>query len=247
MPLLGCYITMGPTTAAGQAYPSQTDLAGLQADCLSQMERFRQEHANDPTPCLTLFRQAILHRDPAAWEALLSVYRPYIQQWVRRRGVIADTNLVDEMVQDATVRFWRAYTPEQFSRARSLADILRYWQDCAATAYFDWLRRGRNAPDALEETDDGTIPKELVTDALPENLMQAETDRPLLPIVVEQCPDEADMVIAPCVLVEGQKPRNVLREHPDHFESIEQIYKRLRNIKDRLRRNPRVLELLEAR
>lgn len=226
---------------------SPPDLAVLRSDCAAQMARFRQEHANDPTPCLALFRRAILHREPAAWEALLSVYRPYVQQWIRKPGVITDADLVDELVQEATVRFWRAYTPEQFARARSLADILRYWQDCAACAYLDWLRRGRNAPDALEETDRGPINSRTLTpDGMQQDLIRSEARDRLWQLVADQCGDEADRIVAHRIFVEGRKPREVFRENPEHFQSIEQIYRRLRNLKDRLRREPEILALLET-
>lgn len=237
---------MDQTTVNAAAGLPQLVSAALQADCAAQMERFRQERTNDPTPCIILFRKAILHRDPVAWEALIAVYRPYVQQWIRRRGFAADAGQLDELVQEALVRFWRAYTPDQLARARSLADILRYWQDCAASACLDWLRRGRNAPGSLEEADGETISRAFVTDALPENLVRAEASRHLWQIVAEQCQDETDLVVAHRIFVEGQKPRDVLREHPKQFDSIEQIYKRLRNLKDRLRRNPDLLELLEA-
>lgn len=234
---------MGQTAIT--ATPGVSDLAALRADCAAQMERFRQEHANTPTPCLMLFRKAILQRDPIAWEALVAVYRPYVQRWIRRRGFATDATLVDELVQEALVRFWRAFTPEQLVRARSLGAILRYWQDCANSVCLDWLRRGRNVPDALEEADGGPIPKALITDTLQRDLVQAEARDRLWQMVAEQCQDEADRIVAHRCFVEGQKPRDVLRENPDHLESIEQVYKRLRNLKDRLRRTPEILELLE--
>jgi DNA-directed RNA polymerase specialized sigma24 family protein len=237
---------MGQTATTATADLPQPNFAALQANCSAQMERFRQERTNDPTPCLLLFRKAIMHRDPAAWEALVAVYRPYVQRWIRRRGFSADANLVDELAQEALVRFWRAYTPEQFAHARSLADILRYWQDCATCAYLDWLRRGRNAPQPLEEVDGSTVPKALVTDALQENLVRTEARGRLWQVVAEQCQDEADRILAHRIFVEGQKPRDLLREYPDQFESIDQAYKRLRNLKDRLRRTPGLLELLET-
>lgn len=221
-------------------------LTALRNDCLAQMERFRRERANDPTPCLSLFREAILHRDPGAWEALVEIYQPHIRRWVRSRRPAADANLLDELVQDAVVRFWRAYTSEQFGRAHSLAEILRYWQDCATCAYFDWQRLGRNAPDSLEETDGGPLPKTATPDALQRDLVRAEARGRLWQSVAQQCQDEADWLVAHRIFVEGQKPRDVLREHPDHFPSIDLIYKRLRNLKDRLRRTPDLLELLET-
>ena len=243
---LGCDVVMGQTAITTTADVPQSDLAALRADCAAQMERFRQEHSNDPTPCLLLFRKAILHRDPAAWEALVAVYRPHVQRWIRRRGFGADTNLLDELVQEALVRFWRAYTPEQLARARSLADILHYWQDCATSACFDWLRRNRNAPASLEEVDDQPIPEVLVPDALQHNLVWTETRARLWQLVARQCQDEADWIVAHRIFVEGQKPRDVLRENPDHFQNIDQVYKRLRNLKDRLRRTPNLLDLLET-
>ena len=237
---------MSETAITDDANQPQTDLAALRDDCLAQMERFQQERANDPTPCLSLFRKAILHRDHLAWDALEEIYRPHVRRWVRRRGFIADANLVDELAQEALFRFWRAYTPEQFARARSLAEILRYWQECATSAYLDWLRRGRNTPDSLDETGDEPMPKDPVPDALARGLVRDEARNRLWHVVDEQCQDEADRILAHCIFVEGQKPGDILREYPDHFESIGQVYKRLRNLKDRLRRTPGLLELLET-
>jgi DNA-directed RNA polymerase specialized sigma24 family protein len=235
---------MAQTSAVVSRSPS--DLAALAADCAAQMERFRREQANDPIPCLQLFRKAILQRDPAAWEALIAVYRPHIQRWIRRRGIAADADLVDELTQEALVRFWRAYTPELFARARSLADILRYWQDCTTSGCLDWLRRSRNAPTPLEEAENGPSPRTSAADTLPNNLVRAEARSRLWQLVAEQCQDESDLLVAHRIFVEGQKPRDVFRENPDHFASVEQVYKRLRNLKDRLRRTPDFLELLEA-
>lgn len=237
---------MGPYAITAAVDLPQLDLSALQADCAAQMERFRQQRTNDPTPCLLLFRKAIMHRDPVAWEALIAIYRPQVQRWVRRRGFAADAHLLDELVQDALIRFWRAYTPEQLARARSLADILSYWQDCTASACFDWLRRSRNAPDLLEAADDDPVSEIGAPDGLQKNLERSEARSRLWQVVAEQCQDETDRMIVHRIFVEGQKPRELLQEQPDRFENIEHIYKRLRNLKDRLRRNPKLLELLEA-
>ncbi len=223
-----------------------TATADLAADCVAQMERFRQELVNDPTPCLSLFRRAIFHRDPDAWEALITVYRPHVQRWVRRRGFATNAGLVDELTQEALVRFWRAYSPEQLARARSLADILRYWQDCATCACLDWVRRGRHVPDSLDEAEDGPYRTSQTTDTLQRDVIQAEARDRIWQLVTEQCLDEADRILAHRVFVEGQKPRAVLQEHPELFDSIEHVYKRLRNLKDRLRRTPNLLALLET-
>lgn len=226
--------------------PAAMAVEGLRADCAEQMARFRLERANDPTPCLILFRKAIMHRDPVAWEALIAIYRPQIERWIRRRGFSVDANLLDELVQEAMVRFWRAFTPEQFVRSRSLAEVLSYWQDCATCAYLDWLRRSRNAPDALDDADGAPHPKATLSDTLPRGLVQVEARNRLWELVARQCQDEADRVLAHRIFVEGQRPRDVLQENPNHFAGINQVYQRLRNLKDRLRRTPELLELLEA-
>ncbi len=174
LPFPWCTVAMNETAVNDDADLPLPDLSVLRDDCLAQMERFRQERANDPTPCLSLFRKAILHRDHLAWEALVEVYQPHVRRWVRRRGFAADANLVDELVQEALFRFWRAYTPAQFARARSLAEILHYWRDCATSACLDWLRRDRNSPDSLDETGDGPIPKDPVPDALARGLVRDE-------------------------------------------------------------------------
>lgn len=232
------------THSAAAVLRNSSELDALVADCVKQMERFRRKQANDPTSCLQLFHQAILQRDPAAWEALVTVYQPQIRRWIQKQGNIADAALVNELVQETLIRFWRSYTPELFVRARSLADILRYWQDCAHSAYLEWQRRNRNAPVLLEEIENGSV-SQTASDILPHNLVQAEARNRLWQLVLEQCRDELDRLLAHRIFVEGQKPREVFRENPERFESIEEVYKRLRNLKDRLRRNPNLLELLE--
>jgi DNA-directed RNA polymerase specialized sigma24 family protein len=241
-----CDIVMCQATSETITDPQRdTDLASLQADCVEQMERFRQEHTNDPTPCLLLFRKAILHRDPCAWEALVVVYRPHIQRWIRKRGFSADTSHLDELVQEAIVRFWRAYSPKQLAQARSLAETLRYWQDCAGSAYLDWVRRHCGDPASLDTEERGIVSVRPTEDLPQTTLTHGEARAHLWRVVNAQCLDEVDRRLVHAVFVEGLRPRQVFLENRGLFSSVNDVYKRLRNIKDRLRRTPNLRELLE--
>lgn len=220
-------------------------LDSLRTDCQEQMAQFRSTGSNNPASCLEIFRRAILRRDPTAWEALVAIYTPFVERWICRRGFSAGPDHLEELVQQALVRFWRAYTPEQFARAHSLGEILRYWQDCAITTYLDWLRRTRKPVISFEETDGRPAPGMRVDRALHDDVVRTEARARLWLIVKRQCQDEIDEHIAHRVFVEGRKPRDVLRENPDRLEDVTQVYRRLRNLKDRLRRTPDLAELLE--
>ena len=241
-----CDTAMCRTATEASTEPQlEPDLASLQAECSEEMVRFREQRTNDPTPCLLLFRKAILRRDPHAWEALIVIYRPYIRRWIRRRGFSADAGQLDELVQEGVVRFWRAYTPEQLAQARSLAEILRYWQDCAGSAFLDWLRRHRGDPTSLESDGSEAPPLTHAGDLPQITVAYADARTRLWRLVLDQCPDEADRRVVHGVFVEGLKPRQVCLENRDLFDSVNDVYKRLRNIKDRLRRTPNLRELLQ--
>ena len=206
------------------------------------MARFRATSANDPTPCIEIFRHAIYRRAPDAWEALIAIYRPYVERRILSL-VTVDPQTLEDLTQQTIMRFWRAYTPDRLARAHSLAEILRYWQDCATTASRDWMRRNRRKPPP--DTSDDLPEDALVSRAsVPADSEQAAANRRLWELVRSTCHDELDLYIAHRMFVEGQKPRDLFLERAADFGSKENVYQRVRNLKDRLRRMPEIRELL---
>jgi RNA polymerase sigma factor (sigma-70 family) len=210
--------------------------------CAEETARFYQRKSSSDLFCYELFRRAILKRESAAWEALVKQYRPQIRRWIRRAGS-PDEDSLEDLTQDAILRFWRAYNSDQFAQAGSLSEILRYWQDCARSALLDWSRRERHKVLLFDSHEN--LPHFLSAGDRPEvHMALREARLKLWELVRHHCKDEVDMLLAQRVFVEGCKPRQVHSECPQWFVRRTDLYQRLRNLKDRLRRDPLVQKLL---
>lgn len=218
------------------------DTETLAARCAEQTALFYQRKSSDELFCYELFRRAILKRDSAAWEALVQQYHPQIERWIQRTGS-PDADTLHDLTQDAIVRFWRAYTADQFAKARSLAEILRYWQDCARSAYLDARRKDRAQVVSFDPI--GSVaPASPRMERLEDRIALRQARQQLWERVRHHCQDEADRLLAQRIFIEGCKPAQVYREYPQWFVRPTDMYQRLRNLKDRLRRDPLIQQLL---
>jgi RNA polymerase sigma-70 factor (ECF subfamily) len=101
-------------------------------------DRQRQGH---PSTSLTLLERA-RRREPQAWERLVQLYRPLVQFWCRRAGLVGpDAEDVSQEVFAAA-----AGSLEQFRRDRP-GDTFRGWlRGITRNQALLWLRRHRHQP-----------------------------------------------------------------------------------------------------
>ena len=189
------------------------DIAELSGRCAEQTARYYRQQGSDESFCLELFRRAIVCRDSTAWTTLLTIYQPQVERWVRQ---ICERTTVDleDLVQDSITRFWRAYTAADFARARGLADVLSYWRDCARSAVLDQQRRRRINSVPEELADSYAAPRGASTDGIADRVVHATARAQLWERVARHCQDEADLLLAHRVFVEGRRPREVFIENP---------------------------------
>ncbi len=220
------------------------DTPSLAAECAEQTARFYQRQVSNPDFCFELFRRAILKREPTAWDALIAQYRPQIERWIRRVGP-TDAETIEDLTQDAITRFLRAYGAEDLARASSLAAVLRYWQDCARSAVLDWQRKRPWVVSSLDSDEDARLDIVRSHENVEGQVARHEAGQRLWQLVRQHCQDETDVLLAHRVFVEGYRPREVYAENTPRFATQTEVYQRLRNLKDRLRRDPAVQSLRE--
>jgi len=216
------------------------DVAILAARCAAETGHYYQRLDSDPRFCFELFRRAILAGSAPAWDALMAAYRPQIERWIRQMGVL-DTRKIEDLTQEAALRFWRAYGAASFAHARGLADVLAYLRDCTRAAVLDDRRRPDPASQ-LTPLDEGIPAAPAPTER---ELAQEGPRLALWRCVSGHCHDEADRLLARCIFVEGCRPKEVYIENPQWFARQAEVYQRLRNLKDRLRRDPLFKTLLQ--
>lgn len=229
----------------------QIEIGELASQCYEQTHRYFQSQSYDESFCYELIRRAVVKRDAIAWEYTLSQYRPQIEAWVRR---LSSHNLdsadAEDIVADAVLRCWRNYSADLFNRSTCLAEVLRYWQDCTRSTVFDWHRRQRRH--RWTEAMDDELMAQLPVLPHQEGHVETQVDGRELSLqiwtlVSRHCQDSADHVVARRIFVEGQKPRNVYTETAGLFKDQTEVYRRLRRLKDGLRRDSNFHELWQLR
>jgi hypothetical protein len=156
------------TEATKSSAQSSTALTRGQRKCSSQAHRPPQDYA--------LFEHAILHGSEQAWSEIVDIYLPWARNRIlaRRIGFI-NNDILDALAHDSLCRFWRSFTPRQFSQSRSLAQVLVYLDKCIQSSIVNWLRSPEKFWEPLEE-ESALIPSN-VARAITSN--EADTSDPL--------------------------------------------------------------------
>lgn len=195
--------------------------------------------------CLELFRRAIVSKSQECWSLIYEQYVRLVFAWTLR---FVKTNeqigvaQVDDLVQDAFASFWRSYTPDHFKRATSIGSVLNYLQSCAWSSVQHARRKVR-----LQQVEWDVNPgQNLSTSHLPEQEILTKVNAEKLWQVVESsCSNKREEQIARLRFVDGLKPKEIIARFPEIAQTEQELYKVIRNIKDRIKRHPYMQELSE--
>ena len=218
----------------------------LAAACEQQSELFRHASAHDDAFCLELFRRAILRQIDEAWQALITQYQRMVASWVCQR-LDCEDNEPDDLVSEAFTRFNRSFTSDKFKVYGQLQPILAYLRRCAYTAVCDFQRRQQRHAVVVESLDDEGVSERLTTSraGLEQAVFAKLQAQQIWQIVLEQCQNEAEKTLARRVFIEGWKPDQVHLAQREYYPSVQAVYGALRNLRDRLKRDPALSDLLQ--
>ncbi len=218
-------------------------LNNLVARCRAETRRFRRGQPSDEQFCLELFRRAVVARQTIVWAKLQAQYQSQVRIWICRYTAWLREPDLTEMICDTFTRFWEQYTPEKFARAQGLRSVLAYLQACARTEVH---RRTREQEQRALEIMWDDVPQSQQPNAPAAETVVVDEHRAaqLWHAVTARCHDERDLLIAELLLVRGRKPRQIYAAYPELFTTIEELYQRKRNLRERLQRDPRIQEFL---
>ena len=233
--------------------PLKLDIHELAQKCADETQQYYRNQDFDERYCYELIRRAVLKQDVLAWDCVVGQYRAQLESWVRRAcSFDATQEDIEDLVADAIMRFWRNYKADLFGRSTCLAEVLRYWQDCARCAVLDWQRRQRRLR-GTQSLDDETPGQAQPLSLAPGTEGHVETQiaqqmsrQHVWRMIYGCCQDETDRTVAEQVFVQGDKPRQVFSEGLRNklFINQAEVYRRVRRLKDCLRHNQAFRELL---
>ncbi len=230
----------------------QEELGHLSTDrlaelCAEQTRLFEKGAASDSRFCYELIRRAVFGIE-GAWKAVDAQYRPWLRRKVARhyQGNQAD---VEDLVQESLIRFHKYVTPESWSKFPDLARLLAFLGTCARNLTLNHLRDMRKLYRREQ-----TLPQDKESSSPFGNNLerQIETDREyrqwqtrVQACVSQKCKDPRDLLLAELRWVYDLRPSEIHAQHPDEFPSIPEVYKLVRNLKDRISRDADCTQLLE--
>lgn len=218
------------------------DLSALTNDQLAHLAaaeqmRYRRHLPSNDRYALELYRRGI-NQDQEAWKLFQEkVAGEQVESWLRQHPwfnrALKRAETLENLVHFTFARFWQAVGPAKKSFP-SQAKLFEFLKLCANSAIIDELRR----PDL------GEIPPDV----------PAPVPDPLKPIVEEELwalltrviTDAREQYLLRLLLIEGYKPRDVVRKSPEQFPTTQEVFRLSRNILDRLRRSDRVRRWLKS-
>lgn len=224
-------------------------LADLVTACREETSRFlRREPARDAF-CWEITRRAVCERDQTAWQALVEQYRGLVLLWVRQHPAAAMIDEDDDhWVNRAFERFWGSVGPERFGHFAGLPQLLQYLKLCAHSTLMDEARaRRRHRAESL--SDEALAGERALTDEAPDAealAIEQVTAGDLWQAVAAETTGEAERLVAYLTFVQHLKPREIHARHPEHFAAVADVYRVTHNLKERLRRSPRIRRFLVA-
>jgi DNA-directed RNA polymerase specialized sigma24 family protein len=189
-----------------------------------------------------LFRRAVQERDADAWAVIASRYRRLLIAWATRCSAArAAGEACEDLADRALARAWAALSPERFATFPSLSALLAYLRACVTATAIDAARARATHDRAVQHSErTDPIPMEQV---VLERLDCAE----LWSIIAGLVKTEAERVVLVERFVLNLPPRAILARHSTLFADETAIYAAIRNLCDRLRRNPTLRRLYDKR
>jgi hypothetical protein len=215
-------------------------LSDLARRCREETLRFLRGQDRDDAYCFEIFKRAVVDRDDAAWEAIVSQYRGIVLAYVgQHTAAVVLRESDDYWLNRAFQRFWSAVGPERFAAFPDLPALLKYLKLCVHSVLLDELR-GRRAALSLDE-----VPEVTPSGANAEYAVLSELSGEQLWLAIKQeLHGEAEEKVAFLSFARDLKPAEIAERHSRLFATVADVYRIKRNIIERLRRSPEIRAFL---
>lgn len=196
--------------------------------------------------CLELFRRAIAEKSQACWSILYQQYLKLVYRWTiefaRGNQEIGGVS-VEEMAQDAFTQFWRSFSSDHLAKAEGMGSILRYLKSCVWTSVQQVLRKQQDEMLSLDDDVAEMSTLHAQSGESSDDVINAMMAARFWQVVDSCCASERERVIARLRFVDAWKPSEIVKKRPDLATDEKELFKLLRNLKDRLERNELIREL----
>lgn len=203
----------------------------LARHCAEEQRRYRLGLPSDDRYCLELYHRGIHRGDEQAWRLFQEeVAGERVEIWLRQHPcfnrALERAETVENLVHLTFARFWQAVGPAKKDFA-SQAKLFEFLKLCVNSAVIDEIRK----------PSPGEIPPD--TPAPAPDPLKNVAEEELWMLLTHTIKDPREQYLLRLILIEGYKPRHVVRKSPEQFPTTQEVFRLWRNIIDRLRRDDR--------
>jgi len=217
-------------TAAYSSPEQALSVSALVEQCQQEIQAYRRGEPFHEAYGLELLHRAIVRGDQAAWQGLQQCLGQMVRGWLRCHPSRAEAyrwESEENYVALTFARFWQA-TARQRLAFETFAGALTYLRASLNGVILDILR-AYSRPKEVPLSEAGESGEPYRED-------QADSNQ-LWEILQTMLPNEREQRLAYLLYHCGLKPREVVRFCPQEWNDIQEIYRRRRNIMERLLRN----------
>lgn len=196
----------------------------------------RDQAASDSRYCYELIRRAIFRIENAD-KLFDEVYRPLLERKIyllcKRQQLVAD------LTQEALMRFFRYITPETWQKFPTLGHVLSYLSKCGEAAVLNYYRKASPQKEDDEVVlENGYWDGKMVSKRpIEHDFEQRQVHQRIWECVQRNCKDAEDHLLAEQLWLYEAKPQVIVERFADKFPHISDVYKRKRNLLDRIKRD----------
>lgn len=210
----------------------------------------RGEEGGDSHHCRELLRRVAMTPDGDAWVVLYAQFSPLVcsclLKQARGREAVAIEGTADPLVAAVFEKLWLTLRTGT-KRFLSVGAFLSYLKACAGSVLADWWRaysldtrtratqmRGEAEPDfsGSVSLDKGPF----VNNDPATEVIACISYQEIVQVIRDELRGEEEHSVGSLSLLSGLSPADILRERPDLFTSVKQVYRVKRNVIERLRR-----------
>jgi hypothetical protein len=203
----------------------EASLDELSLGCAQEIENFHRQVERAAGYCFEIFRRAIADPQGDAWAVFVGRCQQQVGRWAQRHpGFARCGEDLEDITSDAFRKMWQSFATDtdKIARFANFPALMLYLKMCVNSAIVDLLRH----PAGDELPDDHPV-----FDA------PASDSRAMWEFIAARLKDDQERLVIRAFFLYDLTPRDILRQFPNRFSGIAEIYRIKQNVVARLRRD----------
>jgi hypothetical protein len=224
---------MYPRSSQRVHVPSAMSLSELADLCMAEMNNYRRSEPYKEQYSLEIFHRALFQHDRDTWELLQELFNPMLRAWLHkhpRQNIACYFAPIEFYVAHTFTRVWQSSIRNtlEFDTLSAALSYLKLWLQGVVIDTLRVYSRPNEAPPP--DSGSGQITNYIEESAAENNCRSSEVWDKIKSLLSNERERRLAYLFYHCNL----KPKEIVRDYPEEFSDIQEIYQLTRNIMERL-------------